>query len=115
MQRRNLTNLALWLIPIAFLAMFYFYPLGSILGLSISRGEGNTLATALEAINSPVVRKVLWFTIWQAALSTLLTLGIGLPGAYLFARYQFRGKRLLRAVTGVPFVLPTLVVATGFI
>jgi thiamine transport system permease protein len=44
----------------------------------------------------------------------LLTLLIGLPAAYLFARYDFRGKTLLRALTAVPFMLPTVVVAAGF-
>jgi thiamine transport system permease protein len=59
-------------------------------------------------------RKVLWFTLWQAALSTLLTLAIGLPGAYLLARYDFRGKSFLQALFGIPFVMPTLVVAAAF-
>src|SRR6185436_10058843 len=58
--------------------------------------------------------RVLIFTFYQAALSTLLTLLLGLPSAYLFARYNFRGKTLLRAVTAVPFMLPTVVVAAGF-
>jgi thiamine transport system permease protein len=44
----------------------------------------------------------------------LLTLLVGLPGAYLFGRFTFRGKSLLRALTGVPFVMPTLVVAASF-
>ncbi|HLE90174.1 MAG TPA: iron ABC transporter permease, partial [Anaerolineales bacterium] len=44
----------------------------------------------------------------------LLTLLLGLPAAYLFARYEFRGKSLLRALTAVPFMLPTVVVAAGF-
>jgi thiamine transport system permease protein len=60
------------------------------------------------------LRGVLWFTVWQAALSTLLTLLVGLPGAYLFGRFAFRGKSLLRALTGIPFVLPALVVAAAF-
>ena len=42
------------------------------------------------------------------------TLLVGLPAAYLFARYDFRGKSLLRAITAVPFMLPTVVVAAGF-
>ena len=54
------------------------------------------------------------FTLWQAALSTLLTLLVGLPGAYLLARYRFRGKSLIQALTGIPFVMPTLVVAAAF-
>jgi thiamine transport system permease protein len=32
----------------------------------------------------------------------------------LFARYDFRGKSLLRALTAIPFMLPTVVVAAGF-
>jgi thiamine transport system permease protein len=57
---------------------------------------------------------VIWFTFWQAALSTLLTLALGLPGAYLLGRFDFRGKSLVRALTAVSFVLPTLVVGTAF-
>jgi thiamine transport system permease protein len=56
----------------------------------------------------------LGFTVWQAALSTLLTLLVGLPGAYLLARYEFPGKSLLQALMGIPFILPTLVVAAAF-
>jgi len=56
----------------------------------------------------------LWFTTWQAALSTLLTVLVGLPGAYVFARYVFPGKPLLEALFTVPFVLPTVVVAVAF-
>jgi len=37
-----------------------------------------------------------------------------LPAAYLFARFDFPGKALLRALTAVPFMLPTVVVAAGF-
>jgi thiamine transport system permease protein len=43
-----------------------------------------------------------------------LTLLLGLPGAYLLARYQVPGKSLILAMTGVSFVLPTLVVAASF-
>jgi thiamine transport system permease protein len=54
------------------------------------------------------------FTVFQAGLSTILTLILGLPGAYLLARYSFRGKSLLQALAGIPFVMPTLVVAAAF-
>jgi thiamine transport system permease protein len=37
-----------------------------------------------------------------------------LPGAYLLAHYQFAGKGLLQALTGIPFLMPTLVVAAAF-
>ncbi len=103
---------ALWLLPLAFLGIFYFYPLGAILRYSLAEGERT--ASALAALSDSYVRSTLLFTIWQAALSTLLTLLVGLPGAYLIARYRFRGKTLLRALTAIPFVMPTVVVAAGF-
>lgn len=104
----------LWAAPLAFLALFYFYPLGSILSASFERSTGGLGAPFLEAITSPSVRGVLWFTIWQAALSTILTLLFGLPAAYLLARYTFGGKSLIMALSGIPFVMPTLVVAAAF-
>jgi thiamine transport system permease protein len=113
-MRISIRAAALWAIPIAFLAVFYFYPLGSILLYSFSRESTGALVALVEAFSSSIVWEVLGFTIWQAALSTVLTLIIGLPGAFLLARFEFRGKALLRALTGVPFVMPTLVVAAGF-
>jgi thiamine transport system permease protein len=104
----------LWLAPLLFLGLFYFYPLTSILSASFARSSGGLLAPLAAALSIPSLRSILGFTIYQAALSTLLTLLIGLPGAYLIARYDFTGKSLLRALTGVPFVLPTLVVAAAF-
>ncbi|MBK8899578.1 MAG: iron ABC transporter permease [Anaerolineaceae bacterium] len=96
------------LLPLLFLLIFFFYPLGNILRLSLT-------AEALgELVVRPSFRRVIWFTVWQAALSTGLTLLLGLPAAYLFARYEFRGKTVLRALTTIPFVMPTVVVAAAF-
>ncbi len=103
-----------WIVPLGFLALFYFYPMIKILQVSFIRSSAGVGASIWEALNSPLVLRVAWFTFWQAALSTLLTLGIGLPGAYLLARYDFRGKSLLQALFGIPFVMPTLVVAAAF-
>lgn len=68
----------------------------------------------MEAGGWKIVLSVTGFTFYQAALSTALTLLVGLPAAYLFARYQFWGKSLLRLLTAIPFMLPTVVVAAGF-
>jgi thiamine transport system permease protein len=110
----TLLLLSLWVLPLAFLGLFFFYPLNSILEYSFARGESSSAATLLEVIQTPSLWRVLGFTTYQAALSTILTLMFGLPGAYLMARYQFRGKSVLLALTGIPFVMPTLVVASAF-
>jgi thiamine transport system permease protein len=111
-MRKNLAGL-LWFLPLGFLALFYFYPLARILALSFGRGL-TVMQPFLQIFLSGSILGIAWFTIWQAVLSTLLTLALGLPAAYLLARYQFRGKSFLRALSGIPFVLPTLVVATAF-
>ncbi|MBN1230531.1 MAG: iron ABC transporter permease [Anaerolineales bacterium] len=110
----NRSLLLLWAVPVIFLGLFYFFPLGTILTTSISRSEGSWLQPWVKTITSPAIRSTIGFSFWQASLSTILTLFIGLPGAYLLARYNFPGKSVLKAVTAIPFVLPTLVVAASF-
>lgn len=112
--RPSLAALLLLLPAALFLALFYFYPLAAIIQLSLARAGGGLLDAIGATLASPVYRGIVGFTLFQAALSTLATLAVGLPGAYLFARFQFRGQSVLRALTAVPFVLPTLVVAAGF-
>lgn len=100
-------RLALWILPLSFLAVFFFLPLLRILGRGLS-------PDAFSLPNLQLAAGVLGFTVYQAVLSTLLTLLVGLPAAVLFADYTFPGKSLLRALTAVPFMLPTVVVAAGF-
>ncbi len=107
-------RLLIYSIPLTFLLLFYFYPIASILTLSFAP-EGRFDPAALgKLFSTPYYLQTLWFTTWQAALSTLLTVGLALPGAYVFARYDFPGKSLVQALTTVPFVLPTIVVALAF-
>ncbi|MEW5724584.1 MAG: iron ABC transporter permease [Thermodesulfobacteriota bacterium] len=100
--------------PLAFLAVFYFYPLAGIFLVSF-RPEGTwDLAGLHKLIGGGLFFRTLWFTFWQAAVSTILTLAAALPGAYVFARFSFPGRNLVQSLTTVPFVLPTVVVAAAF-
>lgn len=103
------------LVPLAFLALFYFYPLAAILAYSFLGSGTLELSGFRELVGDPYYLNVLWFTTWQAAVSTILTLLAALPAAYIFARYQFRGQTLVRAVTTLPFLMPTIVVAPAFV
>src|ERR1700712_397840 len=107
---------AVYALPLLFIAIFLLYPLAAILRLSFASDP--ILApngAGLQAlVADPYYLGVLWFSAWQALLSTGLTLAIGLPAAYVFARYAFPGKTLLRAIATVPFVMPTVVVAAAF-
>ncbi len=103
-----------FLLPLAFLGVFFFYPLARILALSLSPAGGVDLAPLRTLLSELYYARLLGFTTGQAVLSTLLTLALGMPAAYVFARYRFAGQHLLRALTTVPFVMPTVVVAAAF-
>ena len=95
------------LVPVAFLAVFFAYPVWSIIDRGLADGAlGDVLERAATL-------DVLWFTFWQAAASTALTLAVGMPAAWAIARHDFPGRRALRAALIVPFVLPTLVVGAA--
>ena len=110
----TLLKYSLLLLPLLFLALFYFYPLAAIFGLSFAPDGRLQPDNLSQLITRPLFRQTLWFTVWQAAVSTLLTLLLALPGAYVFARYRFPGKSSLKAFITLPFVLPTVVVANAF-
>ncbi len=103
-------RLLLWLPAVLFLGVFFFYPIARIVVLGL---QGGSLAK-LGASSFFISRDAILFTFTQASLSTLLTLVLGLPAAFLFARYTYPGKALLRMLTTIPFMLPTVVVASGF-
>ncbi|MFJ2026336.1 ABC transporter permease [Streptomyces sp. NPDC087897] len=102
-------------VPAAFFVIFFAYPVTAIVGRGLKTEDGWQFGRIGEVLGRPDILDVLWFTTWQALASTALTLLIALPGAYVFARFAFPGKQVLRAVVTVPFVLPTVVVGTAFL
>jgi thiamine transport system permease protein len=111
----HLARIGLLAVPAAFLAVFFVYPVASIIGRGLAPGGRLDLSPISDVIGDAHLRGVAWFTIWQAALSTALTVLVALPGAHVFARYEFFGKRVVRAAVIVPFVLPTVVVGSAFL
>ena len=103
-----------YLLPLGFLGVFFFYPLAAVVVESFAPGGQLNLAPIASLWREPYFGRALWFTTWQAALSTSITLALGMPAAFVFARYRFPGKTLLRALTTIPFVLPAMVVASAF-
>ena len=81
---------------------------------SFAPGGQLNLAPVADLWREPYFGRALWFTTWQATLSTGLTLVLGMPAAFVFARYAFPGKSILRALTAIPFVMPAIVVSAGF-
>jgi len=98
-------------VPLAFLGLFFVYPLAAILGRGL-QGEGDA---PLDVLTDTTTLQVVWFTLWQALASTLLTVVVALPAAYVLGRYRFRGRNVVSALVVIPFVLPTVVVALAFL
>ncbi len=113
LMRRGLLA-GVFALPILFLAIFYLYPLWAIFRVSFGGQIGANTDTIWKQLITSYFWEVAWFTTWQAALSTLLTLALGLPLAYVFASFRFPGKALLRALLTIPFVMPAVVVAVAF-
>jgi thiamine transport system permease protein len=101
--------------PVLFLGLFLVYPLARILAM----GLAPLLSTGWRGIRELASRTglggLLLGSAGQALASTASSLAVGLPAAYVFARFDFPCKGLLRTLITVPFVLPTVVVGSAFI
>nr|WP_245202678.1 iron ABC transporter permease [Halorubrum alkaliphilum] len=139
MERRVLAALALGTLGV--LLVVFYYPVATVLVESVVVDGVVTLGVFVELLRDPfyfgdlarvfagenpltVARDflgpdrrigIIGFTAYQAALSTLVSVALGVPLAYLLARFEFRGRRTLRSLTILPFVLPSIMVAVGFV
>ena len=103
------------LLPLGFLAVAFAWPLFSVMRIGLGWDGQGILAPFVDVASDPYLRGRFVFTVWQAALSTVLALLFGLPSAYVFAKYRFRGRGVLLAATTIPFILPPIVVALGLL
>ena len=129
----------------ALLVVMFYYPVGTVLAGAVLEGGRFTLdhlaavlqdpfyfgaasglfadpaavpagvAAWVEAGFPPVSFGLFGFTAYQALLSTLATVVLGLPGAYVLSRFDFPGRETIRSLTILPFVLPSIMVAIGFV
>jgi thiamine transport system permease protein len=63
----------------------------------------------------PYLRHILWFTLAQAGLSTLVSLAAAVPVARALARRQFTGRTALLRLFGLPMIVPALAGAFGML
>ena len=128
----------------ALLAVTFYYPVATVLIEAVSVAGGVTiepivavltdpfyvgwLARALAdpvafgraLLDAPVATLtgslgLIGFTAYQALLSAIACVALGLPGAYVLARYDFPGREVARSLTILPFVMPSIMVAIGFV
>lgn len=125
---------------VAVLLVIFYYPVATVFVEAVVVDGRATLAVFVEILRDPFYfgdlarlfrgeppldvladflsgdrqRSIIGFTAYQALLSTIASIALGIPLAYLLARYEFWGRRTLRSLTLVPFVLPSILVAVGF-
>ena len=107
-----------WLVaavPVAFLAVFFAWPVAALLARGFVDEAGRpTLAGVQAVLSAPRTWRIVGQPQAQAAAGTVVAVLLGVPGAFVLYRRRFPGRRLLRALVAVPFVLPTVVVGVAF-
>ena len=98
------------LILVFFFALFFLCPLILILMKALESGQGSSFISIIFD-NS----RLLWNSFYQAFLSTLVSVLIGVPAAFLIARRDFKGKKILKSLALIPFVFPSILVVLSFI
>jgi thiamine transport system permease protein len=122
-KRERALPWALALPVLAAALCFFILPYLSALSAPFLGRFGGGRGGVPQALENPALFRVALFTVKQAFFSTLAALALGLPGAWLLgtvlADGASPGKRffaaLLRALTGIPFAMPPILVVLGFV
>ncbi len=91
------------------------YPIVLVLLQGLHGPEGWSLRFVRLFLERPTEWQALWGSLWISLASVVLAAALGLPLAWLFARYDFPGARVLGAVVALPAVLPPLVGVLAFL
>ena len=77
---------------------------------------GYDISSWLDSLGRNYISQgVIEFTILQAFFSTIATLAIGLPIAWQLGRYEWPLQSLIKSILTMPFVMPSIVAAIGFL
>lgn len=79
----------------------------ALVALALAGGEGTA--------NWDYLARAARFTLWQASLSTALSVGLALPVALCLSRRQFRGKGFVLQLLAVPQSLPPIIAVLGLL
>jgi thiamine transport system permease protein len=99
-------------VPLGFLALTYLWPLVSLLHQAFPTSSWHIVG---DTLGNRRIGRIALVTVAQASISTAVALVIGVPAAWAHSRLSFPLRRATWLLTAVPFVLPTVVVAAGFL
>ena len=104
-----------WIVAAAALLLLMLLPLAWLGYLSVSGERGFTLAHYARVFTDPRFQKALWNTVVLAFWSGLLSLALGAPMAWLTARTDLPGQRIIRGLTLASFVTPPFLGAFAWV
>ena len=101
-----------WVLPVLPLVFLLVVLVAPALRLLVEGGRGEAgLATLFAPWLDPYLRWRMAWSFWQATITCIASLILGLPMAWVLARFDFPGRTLILRGLMLPFVVPTLVAA----
>lgn len=109
-RRRSLPGItALHAAGAVFVGLFVVWPFTRLLV------DGLSTAALGQVISNARIRRIAWFTVWQATLSTVAVLSLAIPLSSILSRSRMPGRRGAVLFAAAPFTLPTVVVGAAFL
>jgi sulfate transport system permease protein len=104
-------RLTLRVAALGYLALLLVVPVGMVFYRALENGIG----PAWDAVTTPPAQHAFYLTCMIALVAVPLNAVFGVACAWLLARYEFRGKRVLDAVVDLPFAISPVVVGLALI
>ena len=104
-------RLSLRVIALGYLGLLLLVPIGMVFYRALENGIGPDW----DAVTTPPAPHAFYLTCMIALIAVPLNAVFGVACAWLLARYEFRGKRLLDTVIDLPFAISPVVVGLALI
>lgn len=98
---------------LAFFGAFFLWPIWQVLRGGLHDADGFTLAYVIEVFRNPIYLEGLRNAFGVAIFSTLFSLLIAVPLAFIADRYEFPLKKVFMGAALLPIMLPPFVGAIG--
>jgi iron(III) transport system permease protein len=114
-MRRLDASVPVWALAGLTLALLMGLPLAWLVTLSVSGEHGPTTQHYLAALRDLQLRRALWNTLVMAFWAGLASVALGAPLAWLTARTDLPGRRLVRSLVMASFVTPPFLGAVAWV
>ena len=104
-------KIALRSAALGYLALLLLVPVGMVFYRALEHGIG----PAWDAVTTPPAQHAFYLTCMIALIAVPANAVFGVATAYLLARYDFRGKRLLDVLVDLPFAVSPVIVGLALV